>query len=375
MEAALYLHVPFCRRKCPYCDFYSVTVPPEEDLYLRALLKEARLWREHLPEGLVFVTFYAGGGTPSLLSPDFYGRLLEGLAGILRLHPEELTLEANPEGLTLERLSGYRRVGFNRLSLGLQSLSRKGLQALGRAHTVEEALRSVEAARAAGFENLSLDFIFGWPGQSLADLEQELAEVSRLSPEHLSYYELTPEEGTPLYQALRRGSLRLPEEDLLVEMHRLLHERLEDTGFRHYEISNYARPGRECRHNLFYWKARPYLGLGPAGASFLGRQRFRNPEDLGRYLEALRAAKLPAILEETLSQEAAFREAIVLNLRLSEGVNREEFRSRFGEDPFEVFAEEIEELRRKGLLEIQGGRFRLTFRGRLLANQVQLKFL
>ncbi len=375
MEAALYLHVPFCRRKCPYCDFYSVTEPPDEEIYLEALFTEARLWREHLPEDPVFVTFYAGGGTPSLLSPDFYGRLLEGLGRIFKLRPEELTLEANPEGLTLERLSAYRRVGFNRLSLGLQSLLEKGLKALGRAHTVEEGLRSVETARAAGFENLSLDFIFGWPGQGLKDLEEELAAVSRLSPEHLSYYELTPEEGTPLYQALRGGSLRLPGEDLLVEMHRLIHERLEAAGFRHYEISNYARPGRECRHNLFYWRARPYLGLGPAGASFLGRRRFRNPENLREYLKALKGGRLPALLEETLSPEAAFREAVFLHLRLSEGVRREEFRRRFGRDPFRVFSREIQELKRAGLIEVGEEGFRLTFRGRLLANQVQLKFL
>ncbi|MBX6422763.1 radical SAM family heme chaperone HemW [Thermosulfurimonas sp. F29] len=375
MEAALYLHVPFCRGKCPYCDFYSVTEPPDESLYLSAVLAEVRLWRERIPRKTVFVTFYAGGGTPSLLSPDFYARLFEELSRLLSFSPVELTLEANPEGLSLKRLEGYLRAGFNRLSLGLQSLQPEGLLALGRRHGPEEARAAVEAARRAGFENLSLDFIFGWPGETPAHLQKDLDEALRLAPEHLSWYELTPEEGTPLFRALAEGRVRLPGEEVLVDMHRTIHERLTGEGFEHYEISNYARPGRRCLHNLFYWKALPYLGLGPAAASFLGKRRYRNPEDLKTYLSTVRSGTLAARLEEVLSPEEALREAVILSLRLSEGVRRKEFRRRFGRDPLESFSKEIKDLERKGLVEADEEGFRLTFAGRLLANQVQLHFV
>ena len=375
MKLALYLHVPFCRRKCPYCDFYSVTHPPNEEEYLRAVLTEARLWRERLPSPVVFITFYAGGGTPSLLSPGFYARLFEQLGKIFPFQPEELTLEANPEGLDQARLHGYLAAGFNRLSLGFQSLLPRGLAALGRVHSVEEARRAYFQAREAGYRNVSLDFIFGWPGQTLSLLEKELEEVIRLGAEHLSFYELTPEPGTPLFRRLQEGKLALPSEETLVRMHEMVRERLSSAGYEAYEISNYARPGFRCRHNLFYWKAQPYLGLGPAAASFLHRIRLRNPEDLQGYLRALKEDKLPARVEEELSEEGAFREAVILALRLSEGVKREEFLARFGRDPEQFFAREIRELKELGLLEVSPRGFFLSPRGRLLASQVQLKFL
>jgi len=375
MKAALYLHVPFCRQKCPYCDFYSIAVRPEEEVYLRAVLKEAELWRSVLAEDLCLVTFYAGGGTPSLLSPSFYEKLFEGLGRIFDFRPEELTLEANPEGLNRERLKGYRRAGFNRLSLGIQSLSEKGLRALGRRHTLREALQALSEARESGFENLSVDLIFGWPGQTLEDLQRELEGILRITPEHISYYELTPEEGTPLFEDLRAGRLRLPGEETLVNMYLALHEGLSGAGYRHYEISNYARPGYACRHNLFYWKALPYLGLGPGAASLMELKRYRNPPDLTLYYRLLSEGRLPAVPEENLSREEAFREAVVLGLRLLEGVSARELYRRFGLDLFRIFPREIDELLKAGLVTREGDRLRLTLKGLLLSNQVKLYFL
>jgi len=375
MEAGLYLHVPFCRKKCPYCEFYSVTSKPDEKTYLKAVLREAELWKSFLSEKLHFKTFYAGGGTPSLLSPSFYERLFEGLSRLFDFRPEEVSLEANPEGLNQKRLSGFRRSGFNRLSLGLQSLSEKGLRALGRRHTLEEAFQAVSEAREAGFENLSVDLIFGWPGETLEDLERELEALFQIYPEHLSYYDLALEEGTPLFKAVSEGRIRLPEEETLVKMYFTLHESLSAAGYRHYEISNYTRKGRFCRHNLFYWKARPYLGLGPSAASFLENKRYRNPPELGLYYQKVFKGELPALLEESLSPEEAFREAILLGLRLLEGVCAQELEDRFGYRLFETFAPEIEKLIRAGLLKKDRERLALTLKGLVLANQVQLHFL
>ncbi|NPB10002.1 MAG: radical SAM family heme chaperone HemW [Thermodesulfobacteria bacterium] len=369
MRAGLYLHVPFCRRKCPYCDFFSLPVsdPPVEE-YLRALKKELELRREEL-EGLVFTTFYVGGGTPSLLPPWFYEELFSFLAGRLSFAPEERTLEANPEGLTPSLLKEYRLL-FNRLSLGAQSFSPEGLRVLGRLHTVEQTKEAVLRAQEAGFQNLSLDLIFAWPGQTVEMLAREIEEALSLAPEHLSCYELTVEPGTPFEQAFRRGTLRKPREEEILAMFSLLWERLAAAGFEHYEISNYARPGRRCLHNLFYWRAEPYLGLGAGAASFLGGRRTKNLEDLKGYLSALEQGRRPVGEEEELDSEALFREAVVLGLRLREGVLRRELRERFGFDLAQYYAREIPFLEARGLVHWDGERLRLTARGLLLANVV-----
>jgi len=256
-RAGLYIHIPFCRSKCPYCDFYSVTRIPDEEAYLSALLAEAGLRAETWPRDLPLETLYVGGGTPSLLSPRFYERLLEGLARVLPLFPQEMTLEANPEGLTPEYLRPLREMGFNRLSLGAQSFSERGLAALGRRHGPEDTRLAVEAARRAGFENVSLDLIFGWPGEDLSDLRRDLSAALALSPEHLSCYELTAEKGTPFHRLLEEGRLALPPEEVLVAMHETVPEILAAHGFERYEISNYARPKHLCRHNLLYWRLKP----------------------------------------------------------------------------------------------------------------------
>ncbi len=369
MRAALYLHVPFCRRKCPYCDFFSLPLPkpPVKD-YLQALKTEILLRKEEV-EGLTLVTFYAGGGTPSLLPPWFYEELFDFLAKHLRLELKEATLEANPEGLSLSLLRGYRAL-FNRLSLGAQSFSPKGLKVLGRAHSVEETKKAAWLAREAGFENLSLDLIFAWPGQRLEDLEKELEEALSLVPEHLSAYELTVEPGTRLAEEVRRGEKRKPSEEEILLMFRLLWERLSQEGLEHYEISNYARPGRRCLHNLFYWRAEPYLGLGPGAASFLRGQRSKTKEDLSLYQQALWQGKLPPQEKEQLDLEARFREAVILGLRLREGVKRSELKARFGLDLAAYYAQEITRLQALGLVFWDGERLFLTEEGLFLANVV-----
>ncbi len=336
--------------------------------YLRLLEREFLLRKDEV-EGLNFVTFYAGGGTPTLLPPSFYERLLSFLARHLSLSLEEATIEVNPEGLNLKLLQGYRRV-FNRLSLGAQSLSPRGLRVLGRLHEVEDIKKAVFWARKAGFENLSLDLIFAWPGQRVSEFEEELEHALSLAPEHLSCYELTLEPGTRLFEEVRAARLRKPPEEEILEMFALLWEKLEEAGFEHYEISNYARPGKRCQHNLFYWQARPYLGLGPGAASFLGARRSKTREDLSSYQQALSRGMLPPREEEILSREKRFREAVILGLRLCEGVNREELKERFGFDLFEYYAPQLEVLELRGLLFRDDKRVRLTKKGLLLANVV-----
>jgi len=345
-------------------------VPSEELLkrYLKALQKEFLLRQEEI-SSYRFVTFYAGGGTPSLAPIWFYEEVFGFLKTVLDFSPREITLEANPEGLNKLVLVSFREI-FNRLSLGAQSLNPEGLKALGRRHQVEEVKMAFEAARTAGFENIGLDLIFAWPGQTLKELKEELEKLVSFGPEHISCYELTLEEGTPFYQAARKGKILLPAEEDVVSMHELIHSFLVAKGYEHYEISNFARPGFRCRHNLFYWEARPYLGLGPGAASFFGKKRYKNLEDLSLYLKNLEEGKPPPREEEILSQEVRFREAVILGLRLLKGIKLESLVKRFGINPLEYYGETLEKLLKEGLLEISGENLRLTGRGRLLANVV-----
>ncbi len=375
LEAGLYLHVPFCRAKCPYCDFYSLpealSLVPD---YLKALKREIALWAGEVAD-YCFITFYVGGGTPSLLPPEFYAALFEALGAFLHLELQELTLEANPEGLSLERLKAYKQIGFNRLSLGAQSLDPKGLCVLGRRHGVADVKHAVCLAREAGFENLSLDLIFAWPGQDLVGLAKELEALMDLAPEHVSCYELTLEPYTPLAQQVASGRLSLPPEETVVEMYALIQETLLRHGLFRYEISNYARAGYQCRHNRFYWERRPFLGLGPAAASHVGEVRYKNSEDLAAYLQALSQGGLPPREEDVLPKEAAFREAVVLGLRLIEGVSATELKERFGLDLSSYYGQELESLLNQGFLSWQGDRLRLTPKGLLVASQIQARLI
>ncbi len=369
--AGLYLHVPFCRSKCPYCDFYSLPQAlSQASAYLRALKQEIALWAPFVQD-YRFVTFYAGGGTPSLLGPDFYAAVLEALEASFSLALEELTLEANPEGLDLEDLKALRALGFNRLSLGAQSFDPKGLKVLGRRHGVADISRAVSLARKAGFENISLDLIFAWPGQDLSGLKQELKALLELAPEHVSCYELTVEPESSLAEKVACGELSLPPEEIVVEMYALIQETLAQQGLWRYEISNYARTGYQCRHNRFYWEVRPFLGLGPAAASHVGAVRYKNAADLAAYLQALDQGHWPPRELDVLDPEARFREAVVLGLRLLEGVSAPELKARFGFDLHTYYGQTLADLVAQGFLCWQGERLCLTPKGLLVASEIQ----
>ncbi len=374
----LYLHIPFCRRKCPYCDFFSL---PESSAgladYPALLIRQLELavrrgaWREP------FETVFFGGGTPSLLPAEVVAAVLDAVRAAPGLEASaEVTLEANPGTVSPATLTGYRAAGVNRLSLGVQSLDESRLRLLGRLHSVAEARQAVAWARQAGFANLSLDLMFALPGQTTADLNDEIGRLLELAPEHLSCYGLTIEEGTPFHHLHRRGGLEPPDEELYAASFLLLHEKLTAAGYAHYEIANYARPGRQCRHNLGYWQRRPYLGLGAGAHSFLDDgwgERRSAAADLEAFTAALQRGEDPAGTLETFERRGAMAETLYLGLRTAAGVSDEGFRRRFGQGVAEAFPEAVGRAGKH--LRLQAGSWRLDVDGWLLFDHLIIPFL
>jgi len=364
---ALYVHVPFCRRKCLYCAFYSVA-PPDRDRqrqYLRALERELAA----LPSG-GFRTVYIGGGTPTSLDAGFFERLLQ-LVGRRAGAAEEWTCEANPESLTPAKIRLLQQAGVNRVSLGVQTFSVEGLRRLGRRHTPEDVRRAVAGLRAAGLENISLDLMYGLPGSDRGTVERDVAEALRLQPQHVSVYLLSVEEGTRFQRMQESGELVLPPEDELAGQYELIRQRLAAEGFRQYEISNFALPGYECRHNLVYWSAGEYYGCGPGAHSYAGGRRWANPADLERWSRSLLwEGKVEVEPDEELSPERRARELLVLGLRRVEGVDRRWFRDVTGFDYRELCAAAIRRLSELGLLREEADRLRLTERAYFVSDAV-----
>ncbi|MFN3921429.1 MAG: radical SAM family heme chaperone HemW [Caldimicrobium sp.] len=375
VELGLYVHIPFCKSKCPYCDFFSLTRLPEENLYLKALLKEIKLLKGFLEEKFnishIFIkTFYAGGGTPTLLSPHFYEKLFYGISKYFYFNPEELTIEANPETLTLEKTIAYREVGFNRISLGVQTFQEKGLRFLQRAHTRKDILLSLEYIVKANFNNFSLDLIYGWQAQGIKTLEKDLEMLLNYQPPHLSFYELTLYPGTPLHKKYQ-GKAPFLKEKRLIKLAKFIRNFLKENQYIQYEISNYAKKGLECKHNLIYWKVEPYLGVGAGAVSRIGYLRFQNEENLDLYYHKLLKVKQFCfkILENLDNLELA-KEKLFMGLRLTEGFNfteLEKLNVRINEKALEIMLEE-------GFIEICEGKIHLTEKGSFLHNQV-VKFL
>ena len=386
---ALYLHIPFCTSKCGYCDFNSYEglehVVPD---YTPALVREMELWAPAARNARVDTIFF-GGGTPSLTSIDD----MRILADALREHYDiaadvEWTLEANPTELTREHLEGLRGIGVNRLSMGVQSMHPDELELLERQHTPERVAQAVGDARAAGFDNLNLDLIFGLIGHSMERWQSTLEQVLAFQPEHLSCYALTVEPGTALFYRVQKGLLEEPDPDLAADQFDWTRERLASAGYHQYEISNWAKPGRECRHNLVYWHAQPYLGMGAGAHSFFIGRRMANLDSPARYVEAVnqsyeerqssaggRAELRQVAGGEVPDAETNRADAMILGLRLMEGVDVAEFRDRFGVTVDEAFGPALTRHEGLGLIERVDGRIRLTERGLLLSNEVFVDLL
>lgn len=373
----LYIHIPYCRQKCRYCDFASYpcmesTMPA----YVSALLKELRC---AAPDGAAFDTAFIGGGTPSLLPPDLLRRLLDGVKAITRGgRIGEFTSEANPGTLTPAWLDTALDGGVNRLSLGMQAMQPELLRTLGRIHTFEDVKASAALARKAGISNLNLDLMFGLPGQTPQMWRDTLHAALELAPEHLSCYGLIPEDGTPLKRDLDSGRLVLPDEDAERQMYDDALDILAGAGFRQYEISNFARPGYECRHNIGYWRQTPYIGVGASAASFIQGERWSrtaNPADIPSYLAMVGTEHWSARESLALSAEDRRFETLMLGLRMAEGVSEEAFRQMHGMELEAYRGDRLRALAAKGLLEHADGCWRLTRRGMDIQNAILVELM
>ena len=385
---ALYLHIPFCTAKCGYCDFNSYEGLPDHLVadYTPALIHEMELWAPAV-RGMTVDTVFFGGGTPSLTSLDDMAAMTSAIRRNFEVARDvEWTLEANPTELSAQHLAGLRALGVNRLSMGVQSLQPEELRLLERLHSPERVFEAVRDARAAGFDNLNLDLIFGIMGQPLARWQDTLERVLELKPEHLSCYALTVEPGTALHYQVAKGLLAEPDPDVAADQYEWTRARLVRAGYAQYEISNWALPGRECRHNLVYWRAEPYLGLGAGAHSFILGRRIANIDAPNRYVEAVTesweekrstgAGQLRQVAGGETPDAATLRaDAMILGLRLMRGVSIEEFTARFRVSPEDVFGDAIAKHARLGLLERAEGHLRLTDRGLLLSNEVFVDLL
>ncbi len=377
---ALYLHVPYCRSKCPYCDFnsYAATSWPEER-YAQALVEELRCRSAEAPwRGALVDTIFFGGGTPSLFRPSTIGGILDAVARLFPLAtPVEVTLEANPGTVTQPHLAGLRSAGVDRLSLGIQSFQPQVLDTLGRIHGVEEARDAITAARSAGFENLSLDLIFGVPGQTRAAWAADVAELLRHAPEHVSAYGLTYEPGTPFHARRARGALTAAGEDDELWMYQHARQELAAASYAQYEISSFARPGRAARHNRHYWRGSDYLGLGAGAHSYASTpgwgRRWANEREPERYMQAVARGDAVATRED-LSPETAAAEFVFLGLRETSGIDPERFRARFG-CALEELHPEVTVFRDQGFLEESDGRLALSERGLPVADTLFAAFV
>lgn len=366
--AGLYVHVPFCRGKCPYCDFASGTDLSLVPDWLAALAREMEICRDFAPR---FDTLYLGGGTPSLLTAAQLTVLWEGLYENFVFTPEtEITLEANPDDLTLGALERYRELGVNRLSLGVQSLDDRELTFLGRRHDASQALRALAWVREAGFANLGLDLIYGLPGQTLAAWHRTLEAALNFRPEHLSCYQLTVEEGTPLARWQAAGRFQSLPEETERQFFLFTAKFLETQGYLHYEISNFARgPAHKSRHNCKYWNHTSYLGLGPAAHSYRDGRRWWNHRSLEEYSQALSAGQAPLAGWEVLTPEQQRLESLYLGVRTREGVDLDLLQDTPTREAV------LEDTVRRGLAEVREGRFVLTREGLVVADHLATRFM
>ena len=374
LDVALYIHIPFCRAKCAYCDFNSYAhLDGVHDQYTDALVHEIEL-----APPLSVRTIYIGGGTPTVLPLSHFASIFGAVRRKFATETTtEITVEANPGTVSPGKLAALRSLGVTRLSLGVQSFVDSELRLLGRIHSASEVLKAFQTGRQAGFDNISLDLLYGLPGQQLASWRMSLEQALALQPDHLSLYALTIEENTPMAAAISQGHLPTPDPDLAADMYELAQDMLSDAGFSHYEISNWARSSEwRCQHNLTYWRNEAYLGIGAGAHSWLGRRRWSNALGPEVYSERVRSGRQPIAMDETISLEMEMGETMMLGLRLlDEGVDFGRFQARFGIDLRLRFADELRELNQIGLIETSSERVTLSDRGRLLGNQVFLRFL
>jgi len=376
----LYVHIPFCLKKCAYCDFLSFSCDEKTQLaYADALIREIEYYGPQMHDYFV-TTIFVGGGTPTWLDENKMLEILDAIYTYFNVSSDaEITMECNPGTVTASKLEKYRRAGVNRLSIGLQSADDEELQILGRIHTFEKFVKTYELARNAGFANINVDLISGIPYQTAEKFLHTLQKVVRLKPNHISAYSLIIEKGTPFYEAYKFDAVKqeagmqtevLPTEDEVYRITKLTQQYLANAGYEQYEISNFAQPGFECEHNIGYWTRENYLGLGLGAASLVENVRYSNTSDLDAYLEGeLRVDEFP------VPRKAQMEEFMFLGLRMKCGVTRQQFQEEFGVPIEGIYRDALEHLKAEGLLEMNAGRIALTEKGQDLSNYALAQFL
>lgn len=370
--AGIYIHIPFCRSRCSYCDFATgIYSSSQAESYTRVLITEILTWNEvETPEEID--TIYFGGGTPSLLSVQQVCGILDAVRSRFDLKQHlEVTMEMNPGTVTLETLRDFRRAGVNRASFGAQTFDDRELARLGRSHSAQQTRATFQQLRETGFDNLSFDLIAGLPGQTIEQWERNVNEALAMKPEHLSFYLLEVHEGTPLADHIKRGLQPKPDEEVAAEMYSLMLERAVAAGYEHYEISNLCVPGFESRHNTKYWTGAPYYGFGCSAHSYDGQsRRWSNERDVARYVELIESKSSPMVERVDLNENEIRSEALFLGLRMMSGVDLNDYRVRFGDDIRDSHSEDLKRFREAGLIECVGESVRLTRAGALLSNEV-----
>jgi oxygen-independent coproporphyrinogen-3 oxidase len=379
---SLYVHIPWCQSKCPYCDFNSHAAAswPEAD-YTRALISELE-YRARTPSyaGQRIKTIFFGGGTPSLFDPKSIGSIIDAANRVCGIEGDaEITLEANPGTVDLAKLAGMRAAGVNRISFGAQSFNAATLKFLGRIHSADETRAAAKMAQRAGFDRLNLDLIFAVPGQTVADVLFDIESVAALEPDHISAYNLTFEEGTAFFTDLKRGRIKQLATDDQAAMYQTVREEIPRRGYPMYEISNYAAPGHEARHNLTYWRGQTYLGIGAGAHSYAGDghggRRWWNEKLPARYISSIKERANAESGAETIDESTAQSEFVFLNLRLREGFALADFQERFARNFECIFGSVATPLFNNGLLTLDRGRIKLTDRGLEMADSVFAEFV
>ena len=376
MVQAAYIHIPFCVHICHYCDFNKVFIKGQPvDDYLKALQVEMERTIQQSNDNEL-KTVFVGGGTPTSLSQEQLKTLLTTIRNTLPIRQDaEITFEANPGDLTEDKLMVLREGGVNRLSLGVQSFDEQLLKKIGRTHHAEDVYRTVENAKKSGFQNISIDLMYGLPGQTLESFVHSLQETFRLNIQHVSSYSLIVEPKTVFYNLMRKGKLHLPSEDDDAKMYETLLQLTKQNGFHQYEISNFAKRGFESKHNLTYWNNEEYYGFGAGAHSYVDGVRKSNIGPVNHYIQQIKDGKLPILEETTLTLTEKMEEEMFLGLRKTEGVSIENFQEKFKQNPLQLFSEQLKSLKNKGLIDISSGNIKLTKKGMFLGNEVFQAFI
>ncbi len=374
-EISLYIHIPFCDHKCIYCDFYSIITLENRNAFLSAIEKEIHFAKNILHEPVTVSTIFFGGGTPSLLGADFIGRIMDVISGNFELTDNcEITLETNPGTVTKQDFPAYKKLGINRLSIGVQSFHDKDLKFLTRIHNKETAINSIKQAADSGFENINLDLIFNLPGQNRNEWIENLSIAANLPVKHISAYSLILERGTILNKMVIDGIVKIGDEDYDADLYELTIDFLEAEGFVQYEVSNFCKEGFECKHNLAYWNHREYIGLGPSAHSFLNGKRWWNFSSLKKYISEINNSGKAVRGKEKLTAREMMEEFIMLALR-SKGLQLRIFKSKFGSSWLEEKEEILNSLKNEGMLEFTNDFIKLTKKGYSLCDEILLKII